>query len=295
MVSFYKSYSDVAAIPPPLVAELDLEVKTDFETVFWSIPWTHHILLMEKVTGQKTRLWFMTETLKNGWSKNTLLSMINSKADKRKGKAVSNFGRLLPTVQAELAKQELKDPYIFDFLTLQEPFHESELELGLLKHLEQFLIELGQGFAFVGRQYYLEIEDNEYYLDLLFYHLKLRCFVVVELKRGKFKPEYAGKMNFYLNVVDDRLKNKTDLPSIGLILCQERNQIVAEYALRGVDRPIGVSQYELTRALPKALKSVLPTVEEIEIELSENIKPSKRKTRVTKVKKAQKTTKVARK
>lgn len=143
--------------------------------------------------------------------------------------------------------------------------------MGLLKHLEEFLLELGQGFAFVGRQYYLEIDDNEFYLDLLFYHLKLRCFIVIELKKGKFKPEYAGKMNFYLNVVDDQMKAKTDSPSIGLILCQDRNQIVAEYALRGVARPIGVSKYEITRALPKKLKSALPTVEEIESELGESI------------------------
>lgn len=209
----------------------------------------------------------MGQTLKNGWSRNTLSEMIKSKAHDRQGTAISNFKRLLPPEESDLAQQELKDPYIFDFLTLQDTFHERELEVGLLKHLEKFLLELGQGFAFVGRQYYLEIGDNEFYLDLLFYHLKLRCFVVIELKKGKFKPEYAGKMNFYLNVVDDKLKAKTDSPSIGLILCQDKNQIVAEYALRGVERPIGVSEYELTRALPKDLKSSLPTVEEIESEL----------------------------
>lgn len=253
------------------MAKLGSKEQPQFETVFWAIPWAHHILLMEKVKDQETRFWYMSQTLKNGWSKNILLTMIESKAHQRQGKAISNFERLLPHPQSDLVQQELKDPYVFDFLTLQDTFHERELEVGLLKHLEQFLLELGQGFAFVGRQYYLEIDDNEFYIDLLFYHLKLRCFIVIDLKKGKFKPEYAGKMNFYLNVVDDKLKTKTDATSIGLILCQDRNQIVAEYALRGVDRPIGVSEYELTRTLPKNLMSSLPTVEEIESELGESI------------------------
>jgi hypothetical protein len=167
-------------------------------------------------------------------------------------------------------QQTLKDPYIFDFLTLQEPFHERELETNLLHQLERFLLELGQGFAFVGRQYYLKVGDREFYIDLLFYHLKLRCFVVIDLKKGEFKPEYAGKMNFYLSVVDDQLRHASDAASIGLILCQDRNHIVAEYALRGVDKPIGISEYELTRALPVNLRSALPTVEEIEAELAES-------------------------
>lgn len=263
MVTFYRAYPDMA-IPPQAVAELENDKKS---ALFCSIPWGHHILLMEKIKDRNLRFWYMDQILKNGWSRNILLEMVKSKAHERQGKAVTNFQRLLPPPQSDLAQKELKDPYVFDFLTLQDTFHERELEVGLLKHFEQFLLELGQGFAFVGRQYYLEIDDNEFYLDLLFYHLKLRCFIVIELKKGKFKPEYAGKMNFYLNVVDDTLKAKTDTPSIGLILCQDRNQIVAEYALRGVDRPIGVSEYELTRALPKNLKSSLPTVEEIEMEL----------------------------
>jgi predicted nuclease of restriction endonuclease-like (RecB) superfamily len=271
MIAFYRTYPDVSAILPPVVAKLESEGNSHFATVFWGIPWVHHVLLMERIKQQEIRFWYMGQILKNGWSRNILLEMIKSKTHERQGKAVSNFARLLPPPHSDLALQELKDPYVFDFLTLQDTFHERELEVGLLKHLEQFLLELGQGFAFVGRQYYLEIEDNEFYLDLLFYHLKLRCFIVIDLKKGKFKPEYAGKMNFYLNVVDDKLKAKTDAPSIGLILCQDRNQIVAEYALRGVDRPIGISEYELTRALPKSLKSSLPTVEEIESELGESI------------------------
>ena len=196
--------------------------------------------------------------------------MIQSEAHARQGQAITNFERLLPPPQSDLVQQTLKDPYIFDFLTLQEPFHERELETNLLHQLERFLLELGQGFAFVGCQYYLKVGDREFYMDLLFYHLKLRCYVVVDLKKGEFKPEYAGKMNFYLSVVDDQLRHEADAPSIGLILCQDRNHIVAEYALRGVDKPIGISEYELTRALPVNLRSALPTVEEIEAELADS-------------------------
>ena len=175
---------------------------------------------------------------------------------------------MLPAPQSDLARQTLKDPYIFDFLTIEEPFHERELEVNLLHQLERFLLELGQGFAFVGRQLHVEVGSSDFYIDLLFYHLKLRCYVVIDLKKGEFKPEYAGKMNFYLAVVDDKLRHESDQPSIGLILCQDRNHIIAEYALRGVSKPIGISEYELTRALPPSLKSVLPTVEEIETELT---------------------------
>jgi predicted nuclease of restriction endonuclease-like (RecB) superfamily len=225
---------------------------------------------MEKVKDEATRLWYMQQTLANGWSRNVLLLMLKSKAQVRQGKALTNFDRMLPAPQSDLVRQALKDPYIFDFLTLEEPFHERELETGLLNQFERFLLELGQGFAFVGRQYHVEVGDGDFYIDLMFYHLKLRCFIVIELKKGEFKPEYAGKMNFYLAVVDDKLRHESDAPSIGLILCQDRNQIVAEYALRGMNKPIGVSEDELTRALPANLRSVLPTVEEIEAELGES-------------------------
>ncbi|MBL7663852.1 MAG: DUF1016 family protein [Bacteriovoracaceae bacterium] len=268
MVAFYRGYPDQFAIPPQAVAELE-------SNVFWSIPWGHHILLMEKIKEHNLRIWYMQQILKNGWSRNTLSLMIESRIHQRQGKSVSNFAELLPPSQSDLIQQELKDPYVFDFLTLQDTFHERELEVGLLKYLQQFLLELGQGFAFVGRQYCLELDGNEFYVDLLFYHLKLRCYIVIDLKKGKFKPDYAGKMNFYLNVVDDKLKAKADAPSIGLILCQNHNKIVAEYALRGVEHPIGISEYELTRALPKNLKSSLPTIEEIESELAESIKRKK--------------------
>ena len=209
----------------------------------------------------------MQKILEEGYSKETLLQMIKSKLHEREGSAVTNFDSRLSLTQSKIAKKTLKDPYIFDFLTLTEPFMERELEINLVKHLENFLVELGQGFSFVGRQYHLEISDKDYYIDLLFYHLKLRCFFVIELKRGDFKPEYAGKVNFYCNIVDDQLKLPTDNQTIGLILCQGKDKIMAEYALRGIDKPIGVSEYELTKVLPKKLQSALPSIKEIEDEL----------------------------
>jgi len=189
---------------------------------------------------------------------------------------------LVPNLEGQpgpqgLAQQTLKDPYIFDFLTLTEPFQERELETELVRHLEKFLLELGQGFAFVGRQYRLDVGDEDFYIDLLFYHLRLRAFVVIDLKKGRFKPEYAGKLNFYCNVVNERLKHPTDAPTIGLILCQTRDQLLAEYSFAGIDKPIGISTYELTRALPARLQSALPTVEEIEAELA----PKRRKQAAT--------------
>ena len=232
------------------------------------IPWGHNIILMEKVKNLQDRSWYMGKTVENGWGRDTLASMIKNKAHRRHGTAITNFKDKLPAPQSELAGQILKDPYVFDFMTLEEPFHERELETGLISHLEKFLLELGQGFAFVGRQYHMEVSDKDYYIDLLFYHLRLRCFVVIELKRGEFKPEYAGKMNFYCSVVDDRLRHENDKPTIGLILCQTKDRILAEYSLRDIQKPIGVSNYELTRALPDNLKSSLPAIEDIELELS---------------------------
>ena len=232
------------------------------------IPWGHNILLMERVKDLSGRFWYMEQTIQNGWSRDTLGLMIKSSAHLRQGKAVSNFSLTLPDPQSDLARQSLKDPYIFDFLTLTEPFNEREMETELIKHLEKFLLELGAGFSFVGRQYQLTISDKDFYIDLLFYHLKLRCFIVIEMKKGDFKPEYAGKMNFYCSAVDDLLKHQTDQPTIGLILCQTKDRILAEYALRDVHKPIGISGYELTRSLPDNLKSSLPSIEEIEAELS---------------------------
>ena len=258
-------------VTQPVAKLSNIEAPQDLQQLVAKIPWGHNILLMEKVKDLSSRLWYMQQIIEQGWSRDTLGLMIKSSAHKRQGAAVTNFQQRLPSPQSDLARELLKDPYIFDFLTLEEPFHERELEVGLVHHLEKFLLELGQGFAFVGRQYQLEVSGKDFYIDLLFYHLKLRCFVVIELKKGDFKPEYAGKMNFYCSAVDDTLKHATDQATIGLILCQTKDRLIAEYSLRDIHKPIGVSDYELTRALPDNLKSVLPTIEEIEAELQGEI------------------------
>jgi len=263
------------AIVPQVVAQLSSEdpMSLPLVAVISHIPWGHYILLIERVKDLSARFWYMRQTLAQGWSRNVLALTIDSGVHLRQGQAITNFDRQLPPPQSDLAAQALKDPYIFDFLTLEEPFHERELETELLLHVEKFLLELGQGFAFVGRQYRLDVGEEDFYVDLLFYHLRLRCFVVVDLKKGPFKAEYAGKMNFYCNVVDDRLRHPTDQPTVGLILCQDKNRLVAEYALKGVNKAIGVSEYRLTRALPKEFKSSLPSIEEIEAELSPHRPP----------------------
>jgi predicted nuclease of restriction endonuclease-like (RecB) superfamily len=272
MLAFYREYPLVYFVPQAVAQSAAAPEVPQTAALFeaqllQAIPWGHHAELMAKVKDLPTRRWYMQATLQNGWSRNILVMQIESAAHHRQGRTVSNFASRLPAPDSDFVQQTLKDPYLFDFLTLEPGFHERELETGLVTHLEKFLLELGQGFAFVGRQYHLDIGDQDFYIDLLFYHLKLRCYVVIDLKRGDFKPEYAGKINFYCNVVDDKLRHETDQPTIGLILCQQPNRVLAEYALRGVDKPIGVSSYELTRALPENLGSSLPSIEEIEREL----------------------------
>jgi len=256
MLAFYREYPQLEFVPQPVAL-----FPSD---LLLAVPWGHHAELMAKVKDPATRHWYMQATVQHGWSRNVLLMQVESAAHRRQGKAVSNFAVRLPPAESDLVQQTLKDPYIFDFLTLEAGFHERELETGLIRHLEKFLLELGQGFAFVGRQVRLDLGDQDFYVDLLFYHLKLRCFVVIDLKRGGFKPEYAGKINFYCNVVDDQLRHESDKPTIGLILCQQPNQVLAEYALRGMDKPIGIAGFELTRKLPTELQSSLPSIEAIE-------------------------------
>jgi predicted nuclease of restriction endonuclease-like (RecB) superfamily len=292
MIAVYKEYPDPAAIMPQVAAKLPATPNLQPavakltpkpivpqpaaqlpDSLLWSIPWFHHVILMEKVKNLPARRWYMEQTLANGWSRNILALQIDAGAHTRHGKAVSNFAATLPAPQSDMAQQPLKDPYIFDFLTLTEPFQERELETELVRHLERFLLELGQGFAFVGRQYRLDVGDEDFYIDLLFYHLRLRAFVAIDLKRGKFQPEYAGKLNFDCNVINDRLKHPTDAPTIGLILCQTQDRLQAEYSFAGIDKRISISTYELTRSLPKAVESALPTVEQLEAELSNTASP----------------------
>jgi len=268
-LSQHTAHQDVTPIVPQPAAQWT-------DVPLWDVPWAHHVVIMQKVRSVADRVWYMRQVISNGWSRNILSMQIDMRAHKRHGLVKSNFAQTLPPPQSDLVQQTLKDPYIFDFLTLEEPFHERELEAHLVRDVQQFLIELGQGFAFVGRQYRLDVGDEDFYIDLLFYHLRLRAFVVIDLKKGKFKPEYAGKLNFYCNVVNDRLKHPTDQPTIGLILCQERSRLLAEYSFAGISKPIGIATYQLTRALPKEIRSALPTVEELETELSERLKRNAR-------------------
>jgi predicted nuclease of restriction endonuclease-like (RecB) superfamily len=231
------------------------------------IPWGHNVRILDALKDVQERLWYVRKTIENGWSRAVLVHQIESGLYERQGSAQTNFERALPAPQSELAGQILKDPYNFDFLELSDDHKEREFHRGLLDHIRAFLLELGTGFAFVGSEYHLEVGQSDFYIDLLFYHLKLRSYVVIELKTTKFQPEYAGKMNFYLSAIDDLLRHPDDQPSIGIILCKGRDSVVAEYALRDTLKPIGVSGYELTKALPETLQDSLPTIEQLEEEL----------------------------
>jgi len=246
--------------------------KTEFvQEVLAQLSWYHNLTLLDKIKDEKERLFYVYQTLENGWSRNLMVIQIEQNLYTRQGKAVTNFSGKLPSPYSDLAQQTLKSPYLFDFLSLGQAAHEREIEKELVRHIEKFLLTLGAGFAFVGRQYHLEVANQDFYLDLLFYHLKLRSFVVIELKDGTFKPEYAGKMNFYLSAVDDLVKHPSDNPSIGLILCKSQNEVLAEYALRDMTKPIGLAEYRLHDALPENIKTSLPTIEELEAELSKEL------------------------
>ena len=232
------------------------------------LPWGHNVRLLDAVKSVPERTWYARQVIENGWSRNVLLHQIESGLFARQGGALTNFARTLPAGQSELAQQILKDPYSFDFLSLGPEMLERDLERGLIEHLRALILELGKGFAFVGSQYHLEVAGQDYYLDLLFYHLRLRCFVVIELKIEDFKPEFAGKMNFYLSAVDDQLRHKDDQPTIGIILCKGRNEVVVEYSLRDTTKPMGVAQYKVSPSLPSRLQRDLPTIEELGREFS---------------------------
>jgi len=237
------------------------------QAVLAQITWYHNIAILEKLTTSGDRVWYARATIHHGWSRNVLVHQIEAGRLRRQGKAVANFDRTLPAPQSDLAWDITKDPYNFDFLTLGDDAHERDLERGLLDHLRRFLLELGVGFAFVGSQYRLTIGNEDFFIDLLFYHLKLRAFVVVDLKMKAFEPEFAGKMNFYLSAVNDLLRHPDDQPSIGIILCKTRDRFIAEYALRDINKSIGISEYRLAESLPEKLNGSLPTIEELESEL----------------------------
>lgn len=242
---------------------------TFVQGVLAQITWYHNLALLEKLQDNDQRIWYAKATIENGWSRNILVHQIESNLYKRQGKALTNFDLTMTKPQSDLAQQMLKDPYKLDFIGLGDDAHELDIEKALTEHITKFLLELGAGFAYVGRQYHLEVGGDDFYIDLLFYHLKLRCYVVIELKTGDFKPEYAGKLNFYLSVVDDLIKHPSDNPSVGIILCKGKNKVVAEYALRDINKPMGISEYKLTESIPENLKGSLPTIEELEMELGD--------------------------
>jgi predicted nuclease of restriction endonuclease-like (RecB) superfamily len=253
MKKFAVEYPDIAILQVPLA----------------KISWYHNITLIEKFAHLEMRLWYAHKAIENGWSRDMMVNHIEAQLHLRQGNSVNNFSDTLPKIQSDLATEMLKDPYCFDFLNLREGALEKELEEALIKHIISFLLELGQGFAFVGRQYIVNISGDDYKIDLLFYHLKLRCFVVIDLKTRQFMPEDAGKMNFYVNALDDILKTEQDNKTIGLILCKDKNKVKAEYALRGIQTPIGISSFKLTEILPEEFKSSLPSIEDLEQKLKD--------------------------
>ncbi|MDD2789207.1 MAG: PDDEXK nuclease domain-containing protein [Sulfurimonas sp.] len=252
MRQFASTYSEISIVQE-LLAQLS---------------WYHNLTLIQKLKDDDVRTWYIYKTIENGWSQSVLVHQIESDLYARStNKKITNFTNTLASPHSELVQETLKDPYLFDFILLSEKAKEKDIEEQLVKHITKFLLELGSGFAFVGNQYKIETENKEYYIDLLFYHLKLKCYFVIELKNVEFKPEFAGKLNFYLSAVDDLVKSETDNPTIGLILCKSKDKIEAEYSLRDINKPIGISEYQITKSIPNELKSNLPSIKEIEEQL----------------------------
>ena len=239
------------------------------QAVLAQLPWYHQLALLDKLTSPEARRWYVSKAIEHNWSRNVLVMQIETRLRERNGAAVTNFDASLPKPQSDLARESLKDPYRFDFLGLTGEAQEREIEHALVKHVTDFLLELGAGFAFVGRQVLLDVGGEEFFIDLLFYHLKLRCYVVIELKAGKFKPEHLGQLGFYLTAVDRQVKSEHDNPSIGLLLCKSKNKVVAEYALGDKSQPMGIAEYKLLESLPKELQTSLPSIEQIENELKD--------------------------
>jgi predicted nuclease of restriction endonuclease-like (RecB) superfamily len=239
------------------------------------LPWFHVVVLLTQLSGADDREWYAAKAIEHGWSRNVLGTQIDTQARQREGKAVTNFPERLPALQSNFAQQALKDPYLFDFLALSREASERDIEQGLTQHITRFLLELGAGFAFVGRQVHIEVAEEDFFVDLLFYHIKLRCYVVVELKATEFKPEHAGQLSFYLTAIDRKIKTGHDNPTIGLLLCRKQNRLVAEYALSAISQPIGVAEYRLTQAIPPEFVGSLPTIEQLEAELQGDLPVSK--------------------
>ena len=265
---WYLFYTKEKPIAQQAVSQLETKIVQQAVAQLTQIPWGHNIAIVSKCNNLDEALFYIQKTIQNNWSRSVLTHHIESDLFKREGKAINNFKATLPEPQSDLAIETLKDPYNFDFLTLTEKHNEKELEDALINHVTHFLLELGAGFSYLGKQYKLEVSGDEFFIDLLFYHVKLHCYVVVELKAVKFKPEFAGKLNFYVSAVDGILKSEQDDTTIGILICKSKNDTVVEYALKDVHKPIGVSEYIITKNLPDEFRSSLPSIEEIEAELS---------------------------
>jgi predicted nuclease of restriction endonuclease-like (RecB) superfamily len=252
---------------PALTSDTDPEFGQQVVAQITQIPWGQNLLILGKTRSPNEALFYVQKTIQNNWSRSVLLHQVEGQLFERAGKAIDNFKATLPAPHSDLARETLKNPYTFDFLTLREKHDEKELEDALVQHVTQFLLELGAGFAYVGRQYKLEVDGDPFFIDLLFYHTKLHSYVVVELKAVKFQPEFAGKLNFYVSAVDSQIKAPQDNPTLGILICKSKKNTVVEYSLRDIHKPIGVSEYTLTKILPDSFKSALPTIEEIEAEL----------------------------
>jgi len=237
------------------------------QAVLAQLPWYHQIALLDKLKTPDERSWYAQKAIEHNWSRNVLVMQIEARLLERQGNAITNFEQCLPKPESDLARESLKDPYRFDFLGLGDEAQEREIEHALVRHVTEFLLELGAGFAFVGKQVHLEVGGDDFFLDLLFYHLTLRCYVVIELKAGDFKPEHLGQLGFYLTAVDRQVKTTEDQPTIGLLLCKSKNKVVAEYALGDKTQPMGIAEYKLRESLPESLESSLPSIEQIEREL----------------------------
>jgi predicted nuclease of restriction endonuclease-like (RecB) superfamily len=242
---------------------------TFVQAVSAQITWSHNIALLDKVKEQQERVWYMQQAIEHGWSLHILELQIESRLYHRKGKALTNFEATLPALDSDLATEVLKDPYVFDFITTSDENKERHVQQALLANLRRFLLELGVGFTFVGSNYHIEVGDEDYYIDLLFYHIRLHCYIVIELKSGKFRPEYAGKLNFYMTAIDRQLKAPEDNKTIGIILCKTKSKATVEYALSDIQKPMGVATYQTTEALPADLKDKLPDIKELEARLEE--------------------------
>ncbi len=267
--NFYSFYN-TQILQQPVAISQDSNNQEDkmLQQLVAQLPWGHNILIFTKAKDLQEALFYIQKTIENSWSRNVLDHQVSSKLYERQGQAISNFKTTLPEPLSDLAIETLKDPYVFDFLTLGERYREQDIEKQLIQHVSKFLLELGKGFAFIGNQYHLNIADQDYYLELLLYHTKLKCYVVIELKNTHFIPEFAGKLNFYLSAVDSLIKDESDNPTIGILLCKDKNNVEAEFALRDMNKPMGVSELRLVESLPENLRSSLPTIEEIEEEFS---------------------------